>query len=529
MASGSGASSHKATLIHPTTSLGRSSLTLTSTKGQVTPSVPLNSTMNSTLVSSQKPVTTHGTKSKGRHPKKPKPTKSASSKSSTAMSLNTASVNATASTHVKSSSKGLSVTSQTAISTSNPSSLKPTVPTPHPTSKNDSGTGILTGVPTSNATIIASQTAPGSASPTNGKSPGQQQPKGPHGLPAVGVDADFNFYDGTIYNVSDPSTSNTARRAEARAINNALPFDIQDAFNSGSITYYDPGSGSFYYVLHSTNGVPELVQVARSCNCYVSVVDKETHFLAFDPDKNVFDPSVFNAEALLPAATKSRVLSGDSLEQISDYYGVPLSMILSANPKIKNPDNIYPGQYINIPAQGYVVKAGDSFEAIAEGFNISFSALEGLNPQVQDPDFISPNEILKIPASNLKEPFVYTVQARDTLWNIASKHGISLSELEDENPQIVDKNLISVGQILKIPVYLPSQGSPVLKEKCESCGQDNGKKAMKGAKASGSPKMTTTTIQVGPTSKPIVATVPVTENGKSSKVRASFQGSTWKQ
>lgn len=50
------------------------------------------------------------------------------------------------------------------------------------------------------------------------------------------------------------------------------------------------------------------------------------------------------------AATETyTVVSGDSLWKIAVKYQVGLSEIKSANPQIKNPDLIYPGQKINIP------------------------------------------------------------------------------------------------------------------------------------------------------------------------------------
>lgn len=50
------------------------------------------------------------------------------------------------------------------------------------------------------------------------------------------------------------------------------------------------------------------------------------------------------------AATETyTVISGDSLWKIAVKYQVGLSEIKSANPQIKNPDLIYPGQKINIP------------------------------------------------------------------------------------------------------------------------------------------------------------------------------------
>ncbi|MBQ7821707.1 MAG: SafA/ExsA family spore coat assembly protein [Clostridia bacterium] len=49
------------------------------------------------------------------------------------------------------------------------------------------------------------------------------------------------------------------------------------------------------------------------------------------------------------AATTHTVVRGDSMWKIAVKYEVGLSEIKSANPHIKNPELIYPGQVLNIP------------------------------------------------------------------------------------------------------------------------------------------------------------------------------------
>ena len=49
------------------------------------------------------------------------------------------------------------------------------------------------------------------------------------------------------------------------------------------------------------------------------------------------------------AATTHTVVPGDSMWRIAVKYEVGLSELKSANPQIKNPDLIYPGQILNIP------------------------------------------------------------------------------------------------------------------------------------------------------------------------------------
>ena len=59
------------------------------------------------------------------------------------------------------------------------------------------------------------------------------------------------------------------------------------------------------------------------------------------------------------AATYHTVVKGDTMWRIATMYEVGLSEIKSANPEIKNPDLIYPGQVLTVPT---VDERADSFE-----------------------------------------------------------------------------------------------------------------------------------------------------------------------
>lgn len=50
------------------------------------------------------------------------------------------------------------------------------------------------------------------------------------------------------------------------------------------------------------------------------------------------------------ASVTHKVVSGDTLWKIAVKYQIGVSEIVKANPQIKNPDLIYPGQIINIPS-----------------------------------------------------------------------------------------------------------------------------------------------------------------------------------
>ncbi len=65
--------------------------------------------------------------------------------------------------------------------------------------------------------------------------------------------------------------------------------------------------------------------------------------------------TVIPASAATAGATVYTVVKGDSMWKIAVKYETGISEIIAANPQIKNPDLIYPGDKINIPSKDTAV------------------------------------------------------------------------------------------------------------------------------------------------------------------------------
>lgn len=81
---------------------------------------------------------------------------------------------------------------------------------------------------------------------------------------------------------------------------------------------------------------------------------------------------------------------GDTLWAYSQWFNVPLSLILDSNPNL-NPQNITPGQFIEIPGHvsvDYRIKSGDTLWSIAQTYRISLDSLFVLNPGIQSQGLI---------------------------------------------------------------------------------------------------------------------------------------------
>lgn len=147
------------------------------------------------------------------------------------------------------------------------------------------------------------------------------------------------------------------------------------------------------------------------------------------------------------------VKKGDSLWKIANKYNTTVEKLKSANNLKTNTLSV--GQKLVIPSisvspevsDTYIVQKGDSLWSIANKFNMTVSELKNLNNLTNN--LLSIGQVLKIKDSYSNGETTYTVQKGDSLWVIANKYGITTEELKNYNK--LTSNLLSIGQVLKIP------------------------------------------------------------------------------
>lgn len=147
------------------------------------------------------------------------------------------------------------------------------------------------------------------------------------------------------------------------------------------------------------------------------------------------------------------VKKGDSLWKIANKYNTTVEKLKSANNLKTNTLSV--GQKLVIPSisvspevsDTYIVQKGDSLWSIANKFNMTVSELKKLNNLTNN--LLSIGQVLKIKDSSNNGEKTYTVQKGDSLWVIANKYDITTEELKSYNN--LTSNLLSIGQVLKIP------------------------------------------------------------------------------
>ncbi len=153
------------------------------------------------------------------------------------------------------------------------------------------------------------------------------------------------------------------------------------------------------------------------------------------------------------------VQSGDSLWSIANRYGISVDALKNANNLTSNVLSV--GQVLVIPTDEevivppdtsttYTVVRGDSLWSIAKQFGITVDELKRVNGLTSNT--LSIGQVLVIPnvtSETPSSPIIYTVQAGDSLWSIASRYGTTVDILKSLNN--LSNNLLQIGQQLLIP------------------------------------------------------------------------------
>ena len=91
----------------------------------------------------------------------------------------------------------------------------------------------------------------------------------------------------------------------------------------------------------------------------------------------------------------------------------------------------------------YTVKSGDSLYSIARKYNVTVNELKSYNNITNN--LLSIGQVLKIP---LTSETTYIVKSGDSLYSIARKFNTTVNDLKSKNN--LTSNLLSIGQILTI-------------------------------------------------------------------------------
>lgn len=156
------------------------------------------------------------------------------------------------------------------------------------------------------------------------------------------------------------------------------------------------------------------------------------------------------------------IREGESFYNIAQRYGIPLNLLLEANPQA-NPYDLKVGQEIcipNVPAGCpfgtlVTIQEGTRLSDILISYNLSISELRDANPEF-NPNIIVPGTDLCIPPEISTEcpdglSSEYIIQAGDNLSTLAIANNLTPSELLIANPNLRPANFLITGTRVCIP------------------------------------------------------------------------------
>lgn len=220
-------------------------------------------------------------------------------------------------------------------------------------------------------------------------------------------------------------------------------------------------------MIHTVRSGDSLYAIARRYGSSVSAIRQANALRGslIRPGQNLIVPR-FGTLTSTPNQQPRRSADGgvyvvqrnDTLWDIARGFSVSLDSLCAAN-GLSRRDVIRPGQHLTIPTGAsvpyapvrqepvtdsgttYVVRTGDTLYDIANDYKVSVSALKQINGLRSSR--IYPGKELRIPASapvssspssaTTTQPGTYRVQKGDTLYDIARRFGVSISELRRVN------------------------------------------------------------------------------------------------
>jgi LysM repeat protein len=187
---------------------------------------------------------------------------------------------------------------------------------------------------------------------------------------------------------------------------------------------------------------------------------------------------VFTASVFGQNYAKHTVLEGETIQTIAQKYKVTPYDIYKSNPDSQS--GIKPNEVVLIPKvivakddkisaekkevvptsnatkndKAHEVLAKETLYSICKKYDVTIEDLENNNPFLKI-NGLQPGQILKISKNSIvsknkefSKISIHEVQAKETKYGIATKYGITVEELEKQNPDVIDN--LPIGFKLKI-------------------------------------------------------------------------------
>ena len=170
--------------------------------------------------------------------------------------------------------------------------------------------------------------------------------------------------------------------------------------------------------------------------------------------------------------TTYTVVKGDTLYKIANQYNTTVDELIELNKLTSTALSI--GQKLIVPIENnspdsstsyitYTVKKGDNLYNIAREYGVTVETIKQANNLTSN--LLSIGQVLKIPTTNIEIDYQeYVVEKEDSLYSIAQKFNVTVDDIIEKNN--LQTSILSVGQILKIPIQKEDPSTPSVGKEC---------------------------------------------------------------
>lgn len=216
---------------------------------------------------------------------------------------------------------------------------------------------------------------------------------------------------------------------------------------------YNPIEGSDYYIVKKGDN---LYSIASAYNTTVSELKAINNLSSnnLSIGKILKLPTITKEEMPNNGEVIYIVKSGDNLYKIANSYNTTVDELKAINNLISN--NLSIGQKLKIPSNDeannyvtYQVVGGDTLYSIAKKYNTTTTDIKNFNNLSSN--LLSIGQVLKIPTSTTDTYLTYKVVSGDNLYSIARIYNTTVDDIKTLNS--LSSNNLSIGQVLKIPNF----------------------------------------------------------------------------